>query len=211
MNINQYKNIIISFYISYYYSNIQFNYDLFIHFLNYFRYINIENILYNSITIDFSFNKSYNFIQTKKITINEPLYDYDSSYLFNNNNYKNVYNYNILTSNSSYINYLYITIYFHYNDKLVYDFSFNYSDIIKKNINISFIFDSESFKITNLHKYSPYIHFSNKINNYYENNYNNIDCNINDINNYFNDSICNSNYTKYILKYLCIPHIIKLF
>ena len=32
MNINQYKNIIISFYISYYYSNIQFNYDLFTHF-----------------------------------------------------------------------------------------------------------------------------------------------------------------------------------
>ena len=54
------KNIMIAFYISYYKSPIPYSIDIFYHIFNYFRYIDLNKILYNSIKINYSFSPSLN-------------------------------------------------------------------------------------------------------------------------------------------------------
>ena len=216
------KNIMIAFYISYYKSLFPYSIDVFNHILNYFRYIDISNIMYNSIKINYYFtpNINKNNYKVQENIINQPLYYYDNNYIYSNEDYKSIYNYDILLTNLFNIKDLSIQLSFYYNNKLICSINFNYIDI--KNTNIIFDFYQYNFKLNNLHDFSPY--------NYFINNYINIDDNI-IINNNINNNIINNNINNYIfknfynidiinnstvnvalsLKYLVIPDIISLF
>ena len=176
----------IAFYISYYKSNLPYNIDIFNHILNYFRYFKISNIIYNSIKINYYFTPtlSKNNYKVQENIINQPLYYYDNNYIFSNENYKSIYNYDILLNDLYDIKDLFIGLLFYYNDKLIYIINFNYINIKKTNIQINFY--HYNFKLSNLYRYSPYNYFINN----YSNNYTNIN-----INNY-NNIIDNNNNHK---------------
>lgn len=220
MNILE-KNLMIAFYISYYKSNLPYNIDIFNHILNYFRYFKINNIIYNSIKINYYFTPtlSKNNYKVQENIIDDPLYYYDNNYIYSNKNYKSIYNYDILLNDLYDIKDLFIELLFYYNDKLIYIINFNYMDIKKTNIQINFY--HYNFKLNNLHRYSPYNYFINNYSNNYTNininNYNNIIDNYNQNNQYILENFyenTTNNSSKNIalsLKYLLIPDIITLF
>lgn len=220
MNILE-KNIMIAFYISYYKSNLPYNIDIFNHILNYFRYFKINNIMYDSIKINYYFTPtlSKNNYKVQENIIKQPLYYYDNNYIYSNEDYKSIYNYDILLNDLYDIKDLFIGLLFYYNDKLIYIINFNYMDIKKTNIQMNFY--HYNFKLNNLHRYSPYNYFINNYSNNYTNininNYNNIIDSYNQNNQYILENFYENNTnnsSKNIalsLKYLLIPDIITLF
>ena len=226
MNISK-KKLMIAFYISYYKSSLPYNIDIFNHILNYFRYVDFSNIIYNSIKINYYFtsNINKNNYKVQENIINHPLYYYDNNYIYSNENYKSIYNYDILLNNLYDIKDLFIDLSFYYNNNLIFSINFKYIDIKQTNIGINFY--NYNFKLTNIHKYSPYNYFinnysdnytditiKNNINNNIDNNVINIynKINIYMLENFYENDINNS--TKNIalsLKYLVIPNIIRLF
>ena len=220
MNILE-KNIMIAFYISYYKSNLPYNIDIFNHILNYFRYFKINNIMFDSIKINYYFTPtlSKNNYKVQENIIKQPLYYYDNNYIYSNEDYKSIYNYDILLNDLYDIKDLFIGLLFYYNDKLIYIINFNYMDIKKTNIQMNFY--HYNFKLSNLHRYSPYNYFINNYSNNYTNininNYNNIIDNYNQNNQYILENFYENNTnnsSKNIalsLKYLLIPDIITLF
>tara|TARA_Y100000768_G_C23947003_1_gene668118 strand:+ start:136 stop:885 length:750 start_codon:yes stop_codon:yes gene_type:complete len=185
MNILE-KNLMIAFYISYYKSNLPYSIDIFNHILNYFRYFKINNIIYNSIKINYYFTPTLSKINYKvqEHIINHPLYYYDNNYIYSNEYYESIYNYDILLNNLYNIKDLFIELSFYNNNKLIYTINFNYMDIKKTNIQINFY--HYNFKLNNLHRYSPYNYFINNYSGNNSDNYTNI--NINNYNNINNNN-----------------------
>ena len=200
------KNKVIAFYISYIKNNnINFDKDLLLIIIDYFRYVNIYDLHFNNIDILYNYKNSnyFNFNNSqinkincdcvKKINLNADAIQYDNSFIFTNDDYlyQKDFNWNIDINNVDSYKFkdLIITVIFKFNKKIIKSITFNYSDTLNNNKHFKFIFPNSNDMIIFLIQKHKYLNINLK--NFYSSN----------------------EYKTLLLKphYFIIPYIIKLF